>query len=44
MAKVLSFSSTNAKMGGNAPVKGYAAGGMVDTRPSGKQRKKRKDD
>jgi len=34
MAKVLSFSSTNAKMGGNAPVKGYAEGGMVDTRPS----------
>ena len=36
MAKVLSFNSTNAKMGGNAPVKvkGYAAGGMVDTRPS----------
>lgn len=34
MAKVISFSSTNPKMGGPAPVKGYAEGGMVDTRPS----------
>lgn len=37
MAKTLSFSSTNPKMGGATPVKGYAKGGMVDTRNGGSE-------